>query len=216
MIAKLIWKWFKKPLLNEYLLEQNKPLMLSQLQYAFTDHNGKKHYSFPKDIALPLDRYSQLIKYLSFLSARITPEQMNKIIDGALDIIQQGIGKDKNAAKVAALLYELRDRENLIVPAQLVYDILAVQYVREDENPSVFDNEIHMQKVSAFISDTSKGEFFFRLPELKKLTNLSTISIAEWAAYLEEDRKQDEQINRILEIIFSEKGSKKEKNPSRI
>lgn len=216
MIYKLLWKWFGKQLLKEYLSEQNKPLTLAKLSYAFTDCNGKKYYSFPKDMALPLDRYGQLIKYLSFLSARMTPAQMDKIIDAALELIQQGIGKDKNAAKVAALLYELRDRERLIVPAQLVYDILAVQYVREDELPSEFDNEIHMQKVSAFMADSSKGEFFFLLPELKNLTSLSAISINEWAQYLEEDRKQDEQLNRILKVIFSDNVSKREKPTSKV
>lgn len=205
MIYRLLWKYFKSGLTAEYLKEQNKPITLASLMYAFTDSNGKRYYRFPKDMAIPFDRYGQMLKYLSYLSARITPENMDMIIDSALNIIQDGIGKDKNAAKVAALLYELRDRDRLIVPAQLIYDIVAVQIVREDEKPDQFDNEIHLQKVGMFMDEVHKSEFFFRLPEFQKLTASSTTSINEWVKYLELSAKQDEQIKRVLQHISSAK-----------
>ena len=215
MIARLAWKWFGSALLAEYLRDQNKPTSHSAMVYAFTDQKGRKYYRFPKDMALPLDRYGQMLKYLSYLSARLTPEQMDSIIDTALGIIQEGIGKDKNAAKVAALLYELRDRERLIVPAQLVYDIIAVQYVREDELPGVYDNDIHMDKVRTFIDDISKSDFFFRLPEFVQLTNSSTMSTDEWAKYLEATADQDAVLIKILRVIYSGKPLKSSGEVSR-
>lgn len=207
MIYKLLWKYFRDGLIKEWVSESNKPTTHAMLEYAFTDMKGRKYYRYPKDMSMSLDRYSHLTKYLSYLSARLTPEQMDSIIDVALQIIQDGIGKDKNAARVAALLYELKDRDRLIVPSQLVYDILAVQYVREDEKPDEFDNEIHMDKVSTFMSDISKSSFFFQLPELIKLTNMSATSMGAWVKYLEQSAIQDANLKRILKVIFSGKGN---------
>lgn len=202
---KLLWKWFGKGLLEYYRADHAKPVTHASLEYAFTDAKGKKYYRFPTSVSLPIERYGHLMKFITLLSARLTAENMDKILDKMLEIIQQGIGKDKNAAKVAALVYELKDRESWIVPAQLVYDILAVQYVREDERPDMFDNEIHMDKVTAFKDDISKSEFFFRLPELAKLTGSILMSAEEWENYCRQSADQDAKINSILRTISSAK-----------
>lgn len=201
MFYKLIWKVFGSGLLPYYLKDQNKPTTHTKLEYAFTDQSGKKYYRFPEGVSLSIERYGHLTKYITLLSARLTPENMDKILDKMLEIIQAGIGKDKNAAKVAALVYELKDRDKWIVPAQLVYDILAVQYIREDENPSKFDNQIHKEKVSTFIDDISKSEFFFQLPELKKLISSTLMSHEDWEKYCQESGLQNQKIESILRTI---------------
>ena len=205
MLYKILWKFFGNGLLPYYLSAQNKPVTHQNLEYAFTDTQGKKYYRFPQSVSMPVERYGHLTKFITLMSARLTPDNMDRLLDKALSIIQEGIGKDKNAAKVAALIYELKDRDKWIVPAQLVYDILAVQYIREDELPDTFSNEIHKEKVSTFMNDISKSSFFFHLPELKKLTNSTLMSQEEWEKYCEESMAQNEAISGILKIISLKK-----------
>jgi len=205
MIYKLIWKYLKNGLIEYYLKDQNKPVELTQLEYAFTDKKGKKYYRFGTGVSLPIDRYAQLTKYLTLTTAKLTASNIDDITNKMLEMIQAGIDKNKNAAKIAALCYELQDREKWIVPHQLIYDILCVQYVREDEQPEVFSKDIHMEKVSTFMDDISKHSFFLTIPELKKLINSSTMSEDEWTNYCQKSMEQDESLKEILKIISSKK-----------
>lgn len=197
---KLLWKYFGAGLLKHYLNDHNKPLQLSQLMYAFTDSKGKKYYRFPENVALTFDRNQKLLGFLTMINARITSDNLKLLCDEALKIIQDGIGKDKNAAKVAALIYQIQERSTWLVPHQLVYDVLAVQYIREDESPDLFDNEIHLQKVDCFMNEISKNAFFLQMPELLKLFNMSSMSEKEWTEYCLKSVSEDIKIKELLRI----------------
>jgi hypothetical protein len=200
MIYKLLWKYFGKKLIKFYLADQNKPIQLSQLVYAFSDSKGKKYYRFPENVALPFDRYGKLMEYLTLISSRLTAENLALLCDKALAIVTEGISKEKNAAKVAAIIYQLKERKDWIVPAQLIYDVLCLQYIREDEQPDKFDNGIHMQKIELFMNEISKSAFFLRMPEFQKLLNSTTMSESEWTEYYLKSIAEDKILKETLKI----------------
>ena len=202
---KLLWKYFGKGLLKFYLADQNKPTKLSQLIYAFTDSTGNKYYHFPEHISLPLDRFGKMMEFLTLISSRLTLENLGLLCDKALEIIQDGIGKEKNAAKVAALIYQLKERKDWLVPHQLVYDVLCLQYIREDELPDTFSNEIHMQKVDCFMNEICHNSFFLQMPELKKLLNSTIMSESEWTEYCRKSMEEDKVVKETLKILSSKK-----------
>ncbi len=198
---KLIWKIFGKGLLSYYLKDQNKPKTHSDLTYAFTDQEGKKYYRYPDQMNLPLERFNKLQEFHVWMSARLTPEQLDLLVDKGISIISKGIEQGNNAAKVTAILYQIKEREAMIVPHQLVLNMIAVQLVREDETPQAFDNDIQLEKVKAFMADAELHDtFFLTLPELRRLLNTYNISKGDWMKYSEESQKQEEVIKKSLEM----------------
>lgn len=203
---RLLWKWFRKGLLKHYLKEQNKPTGFQDLQYAFTDQEGRKYYRFTDQLSLPVQRFNQMQEYQMWMSARLTADNLHTLVDKALEIVSNGVAQGNNSAKVSAILYQIRERQDKIVPAQVLLNILAVQYVREDEDPLVFDGDIQNQKVQAFLDDAQLANgFFLNLPELKKLTTLVSISPIDWMEYYRESEVDQEVIKRSLKIYSQSK-----------
>ena len=59
-MRKLIW-WLIK---DQFLSNQFKPVGFEQLELSFLDSNSKKFYKFTDKMALPLERWAHLNKYL--------------------------------------------------------------------------------------------------------------------------------------------------------
>ena len=166
MIYKILWKLFNKGLLPYMVKSQNKEYKFTELEYRFIDSNGKKYYGFPDNISLPEDRWSQLQDFLTWLSNGLTAETLTKLISKAEKAIEDGIvkmadSKRPNAIKIAAILNEIKTRQDMIRPNELLYNIIAVQLIREDEDPLVFNNNIHREKVDQFEFERLEGNNFF-------------------------------------------------------
>lgn len=196
-MIKLLWKLFGKRLKEFYISEQNTPVTLNELSFAFS--TKKKYYRFPSGMALPVSRYGKLQEFLMYMSARLTPDNIDLLINKAIEVIDKGIENDSGASKVAAILYQLKDRKDKIIPHQLVYNYLAVQFVREDEDPKVFNNQIHMEKVDDLMENCDNS-FFFRLTELRSLFNLTIMSEQEWLTYVNESKLQQLLVKESLKI----------------
>ena len=59
----------------------------------------------------------------------MSPDNVDQIVDQAIKYMEEGITQKKNSVRVSALLLELKDRKDKIVPEQLIYNYLAVLYV---------------------------------------------------------------------------------------
>lgn len=195
-LYKRLWECFGEGLTRYYVSSQNNPTQLSELEYRFTDSNGKKYYGFTSKMGLPLSRFGRLQDFLSVLSRNIDGTTLRDLIEIAEKEIEKGvqrISENKNAGlvKIGAILYEIKERESKIKSVQLLYNVAAVQLVREDENPDVFNEKIHQEKVEQILrEEDNENFFFFRLPELKKLFDSLTMSKEEWRAYLRESTKE--------------------------
>lgn len=198
---RFIYNLLRKRLLPYYLAEQNKPVTHKDLEYAFTDHEGKRYFRFPDALNLPLERYNKQAEYLQWMSARLTAENLTLLVDKALELIEKGIKQGKGASAVAAILYQIKSRQEKIIPHEIILNYMAVQYVREDENPVQFNNELHKQKVVAFKKDVElTNTFFLTLPEWRKFIKSTSISKEEWASYLEESLKENKILQESLKI----------------
>ncbi len=204
MLSKYIWKWFKKPLTAYYVSAQNNPMQLADLEYAFTTTNGTRYYRFPNGIQLPMERYAKLQQYMVWISSALDGTELGSLLDLADKAIVKGLEDTKEAARVAAIIGQIRDRNNKIHHIELMYNYLAVQFVREDEAPTVFNNQIQMEKVMEFREDAeTQNQFFFLLPEYKKLIDLLNMSEGEWTTYLEVFQAETEKLSASLRILSS-------------
>lgn len=196
---------FNKIFLKFYLSQQNKPVTHKDLDYAFTDDNGKRYYQFTMNQAIPMNRFENLKKYIAFMELRFNPDNVDQIIDKVLGYVEAGLKEKQNAVRASALLLELKDRKDKIIPAELIYNYLAVLYVREDEDPMSVDNDMHMNKIVMFKESSAKKDgFFFHLSELKKLKNSLVLSHEEWKTYLDESHSQHAKLLERIRVFTSE------------
>ena len=200
-MKKLIW-WLIK---DQFLSNQFKPVGFEQLELSFLDSNSKKFYKFTDKMALPLERWAHLNKYLALYERGLSGEALDELLDAMEQAIEDGITnpKKKSAAKIGAIIHQMRWRKGMIVPTELLYNILAVQLVREDENIEAFDNEMQMKKVEQLKLEVEKFGCGFFLPfkELKKLYDFSTMSGSEWEQFWNDCLLEEKAIKEAVKIL---------------
>lgn len=187
-MKRLLLRLFKKELIKIYTQTlQHKPADFSQLQLAFVDLEGRKYYRCSRSVSLPMERFSQMNKYLGYMSAGISAKELQMLLDEADTAIMDGLKNGKNAAKVSTIIHQIRERQNMILHTDLMYNFFAVQLIREDEKLEYFDEEIQMQKVEQFKKEVKEtgSWFFFHQPELREISNLFSMSEEEWTKYWE-------------------------------
>ena len=200
-MRKLIW-WLVK---DHFLKAQFKPVGFEQLELAFLDSDSKKFFKFSEKMALPLERWAHLNKYLALYERGLSGEAMDELLDAIEVAIEDGLKdpKKKSAARIGAIVHQMRWRKGMIVPPELIYNILAVQLVREDETIEAFDNDIQMQKVEQLKKEVAKYgcSFFLQFRELRKLYDFSTMSESEWEQYWTDCQLEQKAIQEAIKIL---------------
>lgn len=188
--------------------QERKPLSHADLEWVYTDLNQVKYYRFPDTMRLPLERFGKTKEYLMWIAAGITPSELDLLLDFADTALEEGIKSkgSKAAGKIGWVLQELRFRRKMILHTELLYNFLACQWIREDEEPTTFNNEIQLQKVSQFKEEVHGKDsfFFFQQKELKILQERLNLSHSEWIAYWEESQIQQQALREILKPYSSD------------
>jgi len=210
IVAKSVQPFFNKhrpEILRLYNAELTQKFRAYNLVPRYTDMNGLAYFAFPKDMGLPVERLGKLYHYTELLFKGLSASE-DEAIDNAIESnLEAGIrnAKNKSAAKIGALLIERKKRRGIILHHELIYNILAVQWIREDEEPTVFNNEIQKQKVEQFQRESEAGNShpFFQAPELIQLNSFLKMSIEEWEQSLNESRIQAQVLKESLKILSS-------------
>ena len=169
--------------------------------FAFR-HHGKDYYQYPEQLGMPMFRVAELSKYNIWISRGLTTSQLTELVDVADKLLYDGLGQGKNAAKIGAIFTELREREKKAVPVDIWYNYLACAYVREDESEKSFNEQIQREKASIFKDAANDADsFFFLLPELKTLTQRSSILPTAWRSILQESMIQQNRHKELFEIL---------------
>ena len=185
MFNRWLYRHFKKRFLSEYAKESNKPIELRDLEKTFVTANGTQYYGFPDKVSLPIPREGQLQEFFMHIASGMNPESITEILDEIDGLITEGLTTGKNAAKIGALIHYMRDRVGKVLPSELFYHILAVQYVREDESPQAYNEQIQLEKVAEFKQEMeTNSSFFLHTNELKRLRNLLQTSDEQLQTYL--------------------------------
>jgi hypothetical protein len=166
------------------------------------EHEGHTYYRFPKELNLPLERFSMSMGLLERLSCGISGTEMELILEGMEKALGAGLSNAKNAALVAAYIHIIRERQDTVIHRDILLNIAATWIVREDENPSAVNIDIHEQKLQVF-EKLSKGgakDFFYNLG-IAPLMPLFTMSPEDfqtlWEYNLVAQRKLKETIFRL-------------------
>lgn len=202
-----VWNKHKKDFLILHALENTKKIKSRDLEYRYIDLNGMSYFGFGKDMALPLDRLGKVYHYMELLLKGLSVEEDEAIDTAISKQLELGLTnpKEKSAAKIGALLIEREKRRKLVIHCELLYNLLAVQWIREDEDPSVFSNDIQMQKVDQFMKEVeSRGAYpFFQVPELIQLNSFLKMSETEWEQFWQESTLQIKVLKEVIPAVFS-------------
>jgi hypothetical protein len=200
LFRKLIYKWL--------FSIQKTPLTHKELKREFADTNGKWYYSF-EGLAMPINRVAQAENYKIWLNNGLTKKNLLYFLSESDKCVNNAVLKDKDFAKQMAKIItingEMRDRANMVIPTELIYNILAVQFIRQDEDPTTFNNNIQLEKVAMFkdLDEKNNNSFFLQTNQLKALLFSLNMSESQWMEYLKSSVPKEEQYQRMIETILS-------------
>lgn len=206
-----LWNKYRAEFLKIYASEQGLKIAHKDLEKWFIDSNGKQYYKFPKSMSLPIERKGHLTDLYTHLSSGISGEEMDKLLSAMDNILSQGVGKPEVASKLGAIIHILKERRKLIFHTEILYNILAVQAIREDEAPDTYSTEIQLQKVAQFKEEVSKSNsyFFFQQTRLHTPIDLLSLTPEEWASLWEESQVQQGAMEKMLDLVLTSGESKK-------
>ncbi len=202
-----IWNKHRKEFLAMHQAENVKKIGARDLEFRYTDLNGVGYFGFGKDMSLPVDRLGKLYEFMEYLMKGMSASEDEAIDKAISNALETGLTnpKEKAAAKIGSLIMEREKRRRLVIHSELLYNILAVQWVREDENPSVYSNEIQMQKVEQFKREVGEGSSypFFQVPELTQLSSYLRMSKDEWDQFWNDSIVQQKVLIEALKTIYT-------------
>lgn len=153
------------------------------LEAAFHDNQGRLYYTFRDADRIPAERVAEAHVYLQFLAAGIDPDTFKE----SIKTIEAHFAKGETV-NACAVLHFMSEHGRRIVNFDAMVNVIAVNHVREDEDPMIFNKTIHAEKCNFLKSETQEGRFFFRLPMCLKFLNDATLSTKDletlWAEYI--------------------------------
>ncbi len=201
---RMIWKKFRMELIGHYHKDIHSPVTSKDMKFAFADLDGYKYYVFPHDQAIPIERLGKMQQFLMWIGAGMSSDQINRACEVMDKLLSEGLQKGRNAAKIGAVVEEIRMRQNGIAPIDLFYNYLAVQYVREDENPKTYNQDIQAQKVESFKRGAETADsFFFQPPLLTSLSKLLREPSENWDSILRESKMQEEIMEKKMKHLLT-------------
>lgn len=190
-MIKLIYKLFKKQFNALIASDYARPKGFVGMEQIFIDSTGRKYYKFKNfsDISVErLGRFNTFLMWLNMGLGTFTVQGKKQVLE--LDLIlneiesalQQGIKQTNVAARIGAMVSEIKDRKNMVIHHELLYNLLAVQWIREDESIDVYDPNIQVEKVNQFKEEVKKSNsyFFFAKAKLSEALPYLEMTEQEW------------------------------------
>lgn len=202
-MLKFLFNRYEKEFLRHINKKHSIKLTKDNLNFAFHDLEGNGYYKFPKDVELPLSRTAKMQEYIMWLAKGVDKNEYLQALEECEKALEGGIKDGKGLARIGYILNHLKDRVNMVVHDELMYNIIAVQVIRGDESVTSFNNEIHMQKVESFKQlDRQDDTFFLNIQELLEGLGLSNITKNQYEKLLQESRATRQVMQRTLSSLL--------------
>jgi hypothetical protein len=151
---KLLDKWIER----QYRLLQVRNAK-KNLQYEFTDEMGRKWYTYIDDGLMSMGRLAEQNTHLQYLATGLSGEQFTEAINTAFTLFDKG-----EHSKAGAVLIEIQEMPKRVINLHAFINIVAVSYLRDDEDINAFSTKIHQEKCDWMLNQIDTGRFFFQHP----------------------------------------------------
>lgn len=176
-MIKIFYRLFRKQILKIYFSEQSIKVGFENMKVQFVDSEGRRYYSPEKELDLPHQRTKEIQRRLMRIKFGLNDDDLELFIKAMKAALNNG--KKPDVAMVGHLVNELEARSNIWMHPDMMFDMVAFKYIREDEDPAIIDKNIHSQKIEQFHKDSREGlyDFFYStkltevLPFLKSFEN---------------------------------------------
>jgi hypothetical protein len=183
------------------------------MEKALVDLDGKVYYRFTgSSTIIPLERMGKMQDFLVMMSTGLSNEELNSLIDVANNELALALaGKKSDVVKIGAVLNQIKERQQLILHDQLLWQFMAVQLVREDEPAAQFVQKIHDEKVESLqnLYYHNQDYSFFQNPELKLLNDMLKCSAEDWQVLLINSIRERDRLQKMITLLTGEKKSGK-------
>jgi hypothetical protein len=189
--------------------ESVKRKWLQNCVFAF-QLEGKNYYRYATATELPLSRYERMQVLLLQLENRITEKELSTLIEVGMKAAETAVSSFKTKNKIEGLenIYyvfrEMKSRQtDLMFHPEIIMELAALVTIQEGEDVTVFDEDLHKEKVRLFTQHGGTADFFTRLGVNTLLPNveqLQTKFIELWELH----KKQIQRSNQTFDTILTE------------
>lgn len=203
-MLKLLYWLFKSKFQAFVFLDQSaKKTGFEKTTRSHVDSKGRSYFSFENDMSTPVARLEKLWPKLKLVKYGFSEEKLDELI-AAMELAINN-GKKPDIAQIGFLCKEFKLRQHTVIDKDLLIDIIALRYIREDENPGVFDEEIHKQKIEQFKKDSKDGLYnFFYQAGLAELVPLLRNTESDFLELLEDSEIKNQALSLSLTAYLSE------------
>lgn len=165
MVLKLLYRLFPEQFHKLVFLSQRKPVSFDKLELAFVDSEGKRYYKYMSDFEMSIVRQGALEMKWKELSMGLDREELTGIVTAMEAALKERDKKGNmipNIARIGYFIEEIKNRKENLIHPDILMQMAALLFIREDEDPGVIDDDIQTQKVEQFNKDSTTGltDFF--------------------------------------------------------
>lgn len=182
------------------LFPKRKPEWAALCSVAFTDKKGRRYYKYNDELDMNILRKGEIEKYQLELRYGSDMEDVCEAMKVAVGSSDKKGNMTPDVGMIGYLTQELLDRKEMLLLPDILFKILATTLIREDESPSVIDEEILEEKLITFKEEIQSGGLFpfFQSGVLLRLTDLSNISIIDFKRLMTESQQRIQNLNRVV------------------
>lgn len=151
-MLKIIYNLYKKQLNQLAFDDWHKPNKWQGLQFAFV-FQGKKWYSYSDMNLMPIKRYTEMER-LSMEMQRICTKdelsQLTELLKASVEMVMIKGKLPQGLAQMSKVVTELEARQTMLIHERIWFDIAACQYIREDEDPTIYNHDWEATKADLF------------------------------------------------------------------
>lgn len=209
-MIKWLYNRYKSDFIKLYQEECRPKSNFANMEYRFTDSNGKKYYGFTDEMAMSMDRFGYWEEFMIWWSNGLSEKIMHEYLDVIDDAIEQGIlpkkDRDKNKFSPAVIIgvvsKQIRSAKDMSKPYDLVMNMLACQLIREDEDLLTYNKAIQKEKVKQFMEEVENDNaFFLNFSEYKHLFASTITSPEDYLTSIKESQKIHQKVVEEIKLL---------------
>jgi hypothetical protein len=186
---------------NPFKKKPKDPKPKANLVHAF-DYEKHSYYIWPDPASMPASRAAKSLELTIELSCGLDKDSLNYLIGLGEKHVMSGFSKPEQLKFAMGVFHEIKLRQTQIAPIGIYFNQFAVNYIRDDEDPFMFNLQIQQEKVKVFEKAANEqNSFFFALPEFKDLCKRLNIFSENWNDVMSLSHQAERRNQNALSLI---------------